>query len=373
MPQDAFQERPLVSVILATFNEAGHVQKCMASLLEQELDGFDLEILAVDGLSDDGTHEFLEKTAATDPRVRVLVNEKRRAPFAFNLGLREAKGEYVCIFGSHSVYRRDYISVCLRELKQHAAVLCGGRVITQAAANTVGAHLVAAVLGHGFGSSTRSFRTQPEGHSLTVNFPVVWKEALVEIGGFQESLLRNQDNDIDQKLSAKGYRLFHTWKTSCIYHPKEKVKELLLYGYGNGFWNAISLQQNAASMSPRHFVPFAFVLGVLLAVLFGLLAALASPLHPAIGFVPLGAIVGLHLAAGSAAALQVGIREKFAAAIWLPFVFLAFHFSYGVGTFWAVLRRAKPPDSSKSSPAPARVRQNQKLEVQKYSEPLVKT
>src|SRR5215467_12269520 len=131
MTMEAVNERPVVSVILAVFNEAGYIEKCMTSLLEQETPGFDLEILAVDGGSTDGTKDYLERIASTDSRVRVLHNERKRTPFAFNLGLREAKGDYVCIFGAHSAYAKDYISVCLKELLARDVLGCGGRLLTQ--------------------------------------------------------------------------------------------------------------------------------------------------------------------------------------------------------------------------------------------------
>src|SRR5208282_4271456 len=104
MSNDSHHERPLVSVVLATYNESNHVRKCVDSLLAQETPDFDLEILAIDGGSTDGTREYLEGIAARHPLVRVIPNPKRRAPFAFNIGIREAKGPYVCIFGSHTIY-----------------------------------------------------------------------------------------------------------------------------------------------------------------------------------------------------------------------------------------------------------------------------
>ena len=90
--KDPSAQRFLVSIILATFNEALYIEKCIASILDQEARYFDLEILAIDGNSDDGTREILESVAARDSRVRVLVNEKKKAPFAFNLGLKASRG-----------------------------------------------------------------------------------------------------------------------------------------------------------------------------------------------------------------------------------------------------------------------------------------
>src|SRR5712664_1371303 len=89
-------DRPLVSVIMPVYNEAAHITQVVRSLLNQSSPDFDLEILTIDGPSNDGTYETLLQLAGADPRVRLLVNERRKTPFAFNIGLQNAKGEYVC-------------------------------------------------------------------------------------------------------------------------------------------------------------------------------------------------------------------------------------------------------------------------------------
>lgn len=333
-------QRPLVSVILAVFNEASYIEKCMTSLLNQETPGFDLEVLAVDGGSTDGTKDYLEKVASTDSRVRVLQNQKKRAPFAFNLGLREAKGEYVCIFGAHSFYAKDYISVCLNEVLTRAVVGCGGRLFTQPSADTLQARLVAFALGHPFGSSRKSVRTRAEGFS-TAAYMVIRKSPLIEVGGYSEELHRNQDNDTYQKLEARGHKFFCTWQTQCIYYPKTSIREMLVYGFRMGYWAVISLEQNPSSMAIRHFVPFLFAVSIIASVLFGLTGAIFR--FP--GWLFAGAllvtIVGTHLIAGSIAAVEAAKRERFIGAMALPFVFFALHLSYGLGTLWGFLSRTK--------------------------------
>ncbi len=345
MPKEGVQgRRPLVSVVLASLNEGNHIEKCMASLREQETADFDLEILAVDGLSSDGTREYLEKIAAVDSRVRVLINEKRRTPFAFNLGLREAQGEYLCIFGAHAVYRKDYISVCLKELLAKGAGGCGGRVFTEPASDSLSARLVAYTMAHPFGSSRKSFRTQAEGFVDSVGYMVVRKEALMAVGGYSEGLLRNQDNDTSQKLRAMGHRIYCTWQTHCFYHPKERISELLRYAYRNGFWNAISLRENPSSMGVRHFIPFLFVLGLLGSFLLALIGILSPTPFRTLFVLPFLLALLLHLSAGTFAALQISLRRKDPGALLLPFVFLGFHFAYGLGTLIAILKGVRVRD-----------------------------
>jgi glycosyltransferase involved in cell wall biosynthesis len=345
MNEDSCAERPLVSVILAVFNEARSIEKCIASLSEQETPEFDLEILAIDGDSQDGTREILERIAATNRRVRVLINKKRKTPFAFNLGLQHAKGKYVCIFGAHTQYQKEYISVCVRELIAHEAVGCGGRVITRPAKNTRQARLVAWATSHPFGSSRKSFRTQPEGFADTVNYPVILRKALIEVGGYDEELIRNQDTDTNQKLRAKGYKLFCTWKTQCFYYPKGTISGMQTHAWRDGFWNVISLKKNPASMATYHFIPFLFLLGLLFTFLLAGAGVFMRSPYSRLALIPCVALLGLYLGMGLAAALQVALRERSWEALWLPLVFLSFHVAYGSGTLFGFIANARPAAS----------------------------
>ncbi|PYV34841.1 MAG: hypothetical protein DMG22_04425 [Acidobacteria bacterium] len=275
-------ERPLVSVVLATYNEARVVEKCLASLRRQETPDFELEILVVDGKSTDGTKEIADQIAAADPRVRVFVNEKQRTPFALNIGLR--------------------------------------------------------ALGHPFGSSRNSFRTQPEGEAECINFPIMLKAPLLEVGGFDETLFRNQDLDMNQRLRANGYKLYCTWKTQCYYFPKG----FLNYAFRNGFWSCISLKKNLGSFRVRHFVPLLFLLTLMFFLALGLGGVFLPVPYGKLLSIPFAAVLGLHLSLGLLFGIQVAVRDKSPAALFLPFAFLALHLCYGTGTFLALVMNAKP-------------------------------
>lgn len=337
-------QRPLVSVILSTYNEALCIEKCLGSILAQnttsDLTGdFDIEVLAIDGMSEDGTSEILHRCAERDPRLRVLRNQRRYTPFAFNLGLRHARGEYACIFGAHTVYRKDYIAVCLGELLTHDAAACGGRVVTVPSGNALNARLAAWAMSHPFGSSRKSFRTQKEGPVDTVNYPVFRRDLVLAAGGYDEELLRNQDNDLNQKLRARGHVLWCTWKTQCSYFPKATLGGLFQYAFKTGYWNALSHRKNPGAMSTRHFVPLAFVLGIAVFSLIVVTAALLLPASYVLpATIPLAGLLGLYLILGIGASLQVALRERSLGALWLPLVFLGFHFAYGYGTLCGFAR-----------------------------------
>ena len=348
---------PLLSVILIVRNEADHIEASLSSVASQETANFDMEILVVDGASVDGTQQIARKFAAADSRITLVVNEREKTPAAMNLGLREAKGEYVCIMGAHAHYAKNYISVCLDELRRTGAAGCSGMVLTRPLNNTVEAKLIALALEDPFGSSTGSCRTQSEGFVDSISYPVFVKQALLDVGGYDEQLHRNQDNDMNQRLRARGHHLYLTSKTHCEYFVKGTFRSLAQYALNTGFWNFISFRRNRSSMSLRHFTPFLFVL----ALAGTMMCAVVAPFAPAVYQRPLLApavlLLGSYLVAGSLASARIAIRKRWLSALLLPPVFFLFHFCYGIGTFLAVIRNARceetVPDPRRYGQAPA--------------------
>src|SRR5262252_1605709 len=106
---------------MPVFNEGRFIEDALRSLQTQITPDFELEILVVDGMSEDNTRDEVGKLAGEDPRIKLLRNPSRHTPAALNIGLQAAAGHYVCIMGAHASYDADYISVCLQELLAHEA------------------------------------------------------------------------------------------------------------------------------------------------------------------------------------------------------------------------------------------------------------
>jgi glycosyltransferase involved in cell wall biosynthesis len=336
--------RAMVSAIIAVRNEERHIESVLASLLQQDAPDFDLEFIIVDGDSNDGTLDIAQRVAAADTRAKLVLNKHKSTPNAFNLGLHSARGEYVCILGAHTVYARDYIATCLQELRRSGAVGCSGREWVCAGGEGLQARLVAWVLAHPFGTSTGSMRTRGAGFADSIPYPVFLKRVLLEVGGYNAQLHRNQDNDMCQKLRAQGWTLYITDKTSCEYFVSPTLVSLSRYAFKTGFWNFISLKVNPASMALRHFVPGAFVAaGTLSLLAFTLSFGATGPARLVLrSFFPLLAIS--YSVASLVAAGHIAFSQRSIHAMLLPFGFLVLHFSYGIGTLTAMARNARPPD-----------------------------
>lgn len=337
-----------VSVVMPVLNEGRFIQATLQSLQAQFMGNFDLEILVIDGMSEDDTQQKVMVHCAKDSRVRLLLNPSRHTPAALNLGLRAASGDYVCIMGAHASYDPDYIAVCLQELLVHDAVGCSGKMATAPADSSFQARLVAWAASHPFASSARSVRTQPEGYADTVPFPVMRKQALLDAGGYNERLIRNQDNDMNQRLRALGFKLYVTAKTQCRYYPRANVRSFLKHAFSSGLWNALSLKENPASLSLRHFVPPAFVIALLALAAFAAAGGLAGAYSRGAALA-LGVMLTGHLGIGTVAGIQIGLREKTAAALWLAPLILAFHCAYGLGTLRGLFL---PFPGSQAAPEP---------------------
>lgn len=336
--------KEMISVILGVFNERADLENVINSILAQELPHHQIEILVVDGGSTDGSQEILSKMAEGDPRLRLLENPARFAPYAFNIGIRAARGQFLCILGAHTTYPPNYIATCIDELEAHDAAACGGRVLVGQADTSLGARMVSWIMSHSFGSSARSFRTQKSGFVDNVNYAVFRKSAVLDIGLYNEQLHRNQDNDLNYRLRAAGYKLYQTSETSCVYYSKRSLAALLKYAFRNGYWNIISVKERPASMHVFHFIPLAFVLMLGAGVIAAAVTALTGKIWPA-SFLTLVALLGLglHLVLGNLSAVQIAIRERAPAALLLAPIFLAFHVSYGIGSLVALLKNARVP------------------------------
>jgi glycosyltransferase involved in cell wall biosynthesis len=321
----------LISVVMAVFNEAGIIASVVASVLNQVVKGYALEVLVVDGRSTDGSDAIVRSMGERDSRIRLLYNDRRKTPFAFNIGLREASGEYVCIFGAHAVYAPGYIATCLEELKQHNAAGCSGRVILELASDTLQARLVYWAMSHPFGSSGRSFRTQPEGYVDSIAYPVFRKQVLEKVGGYDETLTRNQDNEMNYRIRKAGYKLYCTWKTHATYRSKSRIRDLVVYARQNGYWCGVSARTKPRSLGLRHYVPFVFTVATLLGIISLTLKLVGALYLPnwliVVGLLPLP----LHLIVGSAASLSLGVKARYWGAALMPAVFLWFHLTYGMG------------------------------------------
>ena len=92
-------KKPLVSVIIPTYNSAGYIEEALESVFEQTLQDF--EIIVVDDGSTDGTGEVLRKYG---DRIRYIYQENNGPASARNGGIRVARGEYIAFLDADDLW-----------------------------------------------------------------------------------------------------------------------------------------------------------------------------------------------------------------------------------------------------------------------------
>ena len=121
----------LVSVVIPVRNEEKYIAKCVESVLNQDFPKKDMELILVDGASEDRTVAIIEGFAAKYDFIRLCENPRKTVQHALNIGIKNAVGRYVVRMDAHSEYASDYVSECVRHLEKTNAANVGGPMIAR--------------------------------------------------------------------------------------------------------------------------------------------------------------------------------------------------------------------------------------------------
>lgn len=119
--------KPRLSVVVPVYNVQDYLAECLDSVLGQTLT--DLEVIAVDDGSTDGSAAILDQYAARDPRVRVVRRTNGGLGAARNTGLDRAVGEYLTFVDSDDTIPEDAYRVMVETLDASGSDLVVGRIV----------------------------------------------------------------------------------------------------------------------------------------------------------------------------------------------------------------------------------------------------
>ena len=322
-------ELPEVSVILPVRNEEEYIESCVYSIFKQDYPIDKMEVVFVDGCSEDRTVELLHQLSAQYPQIKVLHNPNKTVPYAMNIGIRASSASIIVRLDAHAEYPEDYVRLCVESLLLKDCDNAGG-VFETRGRGFVG-DAIACMLKTPFGVGNASYRlTDQDGYVDTVPFGCYRRELFERIGYYDERLTRNQDNELNYRIRKSGGRIWLNHNIRVLYYCRNTIWGIMKMGYMNGKWNVITTALVPGSMGIRHFVPFAFVLCTLIG-LTGLLfnSILLSAL--------LALMWGAYLVLDAFYAWDIA-KEK--GGKYLPIellLFPAFHLAYGTGSIIGIL------------------------------------
>lgn len=312
-------------MIIPVLDEERHLAAAVRRVLDQDYPG-ELEVILAVGPSRDRTHEIAAELAAADPRIRLVDNPAGRTPHALNLGIGAARHDVVVRVDGHGELTDGYIARAVELLEETGAANVGGVMDAQGSSAFEQAVASAYTTRLGLGGSAFHLASSPAGEAETVFLGVFRKEALQAVGGFDESMHRAQDWELNYRLRGSGRLIWFSPELRVTYRPRSTLRALVKQMYDTGRWRREVVRRHPETASARYLAPPVAVLGILgggaagaVGVLTGsrlLRAGFAAPL----GYVAL--VVGGALTAGP-------LRPP--ARAWLPVVLAATHLSWGAG------------------------------------------
>lgn len=314
-----------VSVVMPIRNEERHLRSAVQRVLDQGYRG-QFEILLAVGPSTDRTHEIAEEIAAEEERVVVLDNPSGYTPAGLNIAIAAARYPIILRVDGHGELSHGYIETAVKLLEETGAANVGGLMDAQGTSALSEAVAAAYNSKVGLGGGGFHLADTPAGPADTVFLGVFRREALQAIGGFDETLHRAQDWELNYRLRKAGYTVWFSPELRVVYRPRDSYPALARQFYRTGQWRRVVIDRHPDTLSLRYLAPPVAVTGVA-AGLIGGLAGLVLRNRP---LTALFLIPGLYFAFVSAATVTMkGLSP--AARLRLPLVLIIMHFAWGAG------------------------------------------
>lgn len=333
---------PGVSVVMPVLNEERHLAAAVRGVLAQPYGG-PIEVILAVGPSRDRTAEVAADLAAADPRIRVLDNPAGRTPHALNLAISAARYEIIVRVDGHGELGENYLVRAVALLERTGAANVGGVMAAHGESPFQEAVAWAYSSRLGLGGSTFHLADSPEGPADTVFLGVFRKAALREVGGFDESMHRAQDWELNYRLRRGGHIVWFSPELTVTYRPRSTFAALVRQMYETGRWRREVVRRHPETANRRYLAPPVAVAGIAtgttlgMAGLLGRRRALAAGFAAPVGYLAL--VVGGALAAPASLSRQARLR--------VPLVLGAIHLSWGTGFLVGrQTRPGKPPPPS---------------------------
>lgn len=214
-------QRPLITVVVATYNRADMLSLALESLIDQTTGGlFDYEVVVVDNASTDRTPptvEYLASVAAIP--VRRVIEPRPGIPFARNAGFRNARGDWIAFFDDDQCAEPDWLRTLYQAAVTHDALCVGGaRTLTlQVVDVEVRDRYCRELLGEIV--TGRPYRYSLTDLPCTGNV-LIQRDLIGRLGAFDETILDGgEDSDFFNRLIASGAK--------AVYEPRAVVQHLI--------------------------------------------------------------------------------------------------------------------------------------------------
>jgi glycosyltransferase involved in cell wall biosynthesis len=309
-----------VTIILPTLNERGHIRDCLDSLKNQDYANI-VEILVVDGGSQDGTQEIV---LAEGGNVRLINNPRMTAAAAMNIGIQECSTSIFIRMDAHTLYANDYVSRSVSTFEESDATVVGGPM-RPVGTNPFGC-AVSAVTTSPLGVGPGRFHYSEVLEEVeTVYLGIFDRDFVIKVGGYDEKNLQwaAEDQELNYRIRKARGKILLDPRITSTYFPRNNPRTLARQYHNYGMCKASTLAKHKMLPYWRPMAPAIMVMSTLVWII----AALSF------GQAPIAALpLGIYAIAASAIGLQMGKKQKCKPHL-VAYALSICHWCYGFG-FW---------------------------------------
>lgn len=330
---------------MPVLNEERHLEEAVGRVLDQEYPG-ELEVVLAIGPSKDKTHQIAERLAEADKRITIVDNPSGKTPSGLNTGIAHARHDIVVRVDGHGVLTQGYITRAVEVLHESGADNVGGVMAAEGRTPIEMAVACAYRSRLGLGASTFHQGGKP-GPADTVYLGVFRRAALERVGGFDESMHRAQDWELNYRIRKTGGLIWFSPDLSVTYRPRSRLRDVAKQFFHTGQWRREVIRRHPETANKRYLAPPVAVILLALGTILGIIGLATGVSILDIGFLaPLG--YALLLLVGSA---MEGRYLPWKAIFWLPLVCATMHISWGLGFLIGLQERPAPPATAPGAPA----------------------
>lgn len=326
---------PKLTVILPIRNEERFIAKTIGYIQQQEYPHDLLEILVVNGRSEDRTADIVRNLAKADNRIRLIDNPGATSSTARALGVEHATGEIVTFVDGHTYIDNNQLlknTVLLMQEKQ-VSVLSRPQFL-QTPDNTFFQNAVALArrnpLGHGLDSTI--FTDQDAFVDPSSSGASYRRELFEKLGNYDTRFGACEDVEFNHRVAKAGYESFTSLKLAVYYYPRESFRALFqqLKRYGVGRFRLAA--KHRETLSYGTLIPFFFVVGMTALAIVSFFSTTALTIF--------GVCAVLYLAATILTSLAVALRHGFKYLVVLIPIFWTIHWALGWGFLSELVKTA---------------------------------
>jgi glycosyltransferase involved in cell wall biosynthesis len=292
-----------------------------------------MEVVIADGQSQDKSLAAIASFQRENPdlSVTVLTNNRRTIPSSLNMAIDSAHGEIIVRLDAHSMPVPDYIEGCVRALVEGKGTCVGGVWMIRAGGGGWIARSIAYAASHPLGVGDAMYRLAAKAGPVdTVPFGAFRTELIKSIGGFDETLLTNEDYEFNTRVRRNGGVVWLDPAIRSTYIARGSISDLAKQYWRYGFWKFRMLTRYPGTLRWRQALPPLFVSSLIcLSVL--------SIFNTIFRYV-LSAETILYLLILTIAGIILAIRHR--NPLLAPGLLMAIttmHFAWGSGFIWSLV------------------------------------